>query len=160
MQFCERQTNLGVVGKRGGEKLDTSFRHCMCSRNNIVRVQPDVLDPWRPVLLQEGVHLIPAWNESKRTVTQELYYHQIWQDLITLSKMGAAAVSHLAQAEILQWQTCSRPLFRPQTGGRCPLCCTSSTPWRWAVDQCPPGLWQSLRPHLHYCSEKQTNSHL
>ena len=35
----------------------------MCSRNNILRVQPDVLDPWRPVLLQEGVHLIPAWNE-------------------------------------------------------------------------------------------------
>ena len=63
MQLFRSQSNLGVVGTRRGEKLDASFCHRMCSRNNILRVQPDVLDPWRPVLLQEGVHLIPAWNE-------------------------------------------------------------------------------------------------
>lgn len=56
MQLC----NLSVVGRRRGEELYTRFSHRMCSRDDVFSVQPYVLDPWGPVLLQEGVNLISA----------------------------------------------------------------------------------------------------
>lgn len=37
-----------------------SFSHRVRSRNNVFGVQPNVLDPWGPMLLQEGVNLVPA----------------------------------------------------------------------------------------------------
>lgn len=51
-------SNLCVVGRRGGEKLDTSFGHRIGSRDYVVGVQADVLDPRCLVLLQEGVDLV------------------------------------------------------------------------------------------------------
>lgn len=54
------QSHLSVVSRWRGEKLDTSFSHCTCSGNYVFCVQPNVLDSWGPVLLQEGVHLISA----------------------------------------------------------------------------------------------------
>lgn len=54
------QSNLRVIGLRRGEKLDTSISHRMSRRNNVFGVQSNVLDARGPVLLQEGVHLIPA----------------------------------------------------------------------------------------------------
>lgn len=57
---CKSQSNPSVVGMRRGEKVDTSISHRLCRRNNVLCVQPNVLDPWAVMLLQEGVNLIPA----------------------------------------------------------------------------------------------------
>lgn len=89
-------TNLCVIGERRGKELDTRLSHCSCSGDNILCVQPDVLDARGSVLLQEGVHLISACKEMK----------SFKRGIVLLTR--ARCISYLVQEAILQSQTCNQ----------------------------------------------------
>lgn len=51
-------SDLSVVCRRRGEELHTSSSHQVCSGDDVVGVQCNVLDPSGSMLLQEGVNLV------------------------------------------------------------------------------------------------------
>lgn len=65
--LCVSRTDLCIVGKRRGEELDAGLRHRLSCGDNILSVQPNMLDARGLVLLQEGVHLIPACRKFSKS---------------------------------------------------------------------------------------------